>query len=141
MDSVLVYEMNKDLDLPNGAMALAPLAIINVAVGIACLANPKTCFGSCPTFYTEDGTVFNAKAEGFSNAIAPSLEYGDVDDLNTSTRAENFKLIMKNEAQETHCLKAVELWALPINKVENTLMTRTKCSTVVPNKFCPRRQK
>jgi hypothetical protein len=126
MDSVLVYEMNKDLDLPNGAMALVPLAIINVAVGIACLANPKACFGSCPTFYTEDGTVFNAKAEGFSNAIAPSLEYGDVDDLNTSTRAENFKVIMKNEAQETHCLKAVELWALPINKAEKALMTRTK---------------
>jgi len=126
MDSVLIYEMNNDLELPDGAMALVPLAILNVAVGIACLTNPKACFGSCPTFYTEDGTVFNAKAEGFSNAIAPSLEYGDVDDLKTSTRADNFKVIMKNEAQETHCLKAVELWALPIKDTEEALMTRAK---------------
>jgi len=126
MDSVLIYEMNQDLELADGLMALVPLAILNVAATIACIANPKACFGSCPTFYTEDGTVFTAKGEGFSNAIAPSLEYGDVDDLMTTTQSENFKLIMKNEAQETHCLKAVELWALPINKGQEALMTRDK---------------
>lgn len=126
MDSVLIYEMNEDLELADGIMALLPLAIVNVAVTLACITNPKACFGSCPTFYTEDGNVFEAKGEGFSNAIAPSLEYGDVDDLKTSTRSDNFKIIMKNEAQETHCLKAVELWALPISDNQNALMTRQK---------------
>ena len=126
MDSVLIYEMNEDLELADGMMALFPLAIVNVAVTLACITNPKACFGSCPTFYTEDGNVFEAKGEGFSNAISPSLEYGDVDDLNTSTRSDNFKIIMKNEAQETHCLKAVELWALPISDDQNALMTRNK---------------
>lgn len=126
MDSVLIYEMNEDLEMEDGLMALVPLAILNVTASIACLANPKACFGSCPTFYTEDGTVFAAKGEGFSNAIAPSLEYGDVDDLMTTTQSETFKIIMKNEAQETHCLKAVELWALPIDNDQEALMTRDK---------------
>tara|TARA_R110002050_G_scaffold144363_2_gene269897 strand:- start:16697 stop:18280 length:1584 start_codon:yes stop_codon:yes gene_type:complete len=126
MDSVLIYEMNEDLELADGVMALIPLAIVNVAVSLACITNPKACFGSCPTFYTEDGNVFEAKGEGFSNAIAPSLEYGDVDDLKTSTRSSNFKILMKNEAQETHCLKAVELWALPISNEQSALMTRDK---------------
>ncbi len=126
MDSVLIYEMNEDLELEDGLMALVPLAILNVTATVACIANPKACFGSCPTFYTEDGSVFKAKGEGFSNAIAPSLEYGDVDDLMTTTQSGNFKLTMKNEAQETHCLKAVELWALPIEDGEKALMTRDK---------------
>jgi hypothetical protein len=126
MDSVLIYEMNEDLELPDGAMALIPLAILNTTATILCLTQPKACFGSCPTFYSEDGSVFTAKGEGFSNAISPSLEYGDVDDLRTEASGESFNLIMKNEAQETHCLRSVQLWALPISQGEKAFMTRDK---------------
>jgi hypothetical protein len=59
MDSVLIYEMNEDLELPDGAMALIPLAILNTTATILCLTQPKACFGSCPTFYSEQkGKVF-----------------------------------------------------------------------------------
>lgn len=126
-DSVLIYEINEDLELRDGLMVLAPLAIVNVSVTLACLVNPKACFGSCPTFYSEEGLpVFGSRGEGFSNAIAPSLEYGDVDDLRLPLQNGDFNLIMKNEAQETHCLREVQLWAFPVASNEEVYMTREK---------------
>ena len=52
--------------------AMAVVTGLSVAVTVACVANPKACFGSCPTFYVpaEDGGELLA-AEGFSASIAP----------------------------------------------------------------------
>lgn len=54
------------------------------------------------------------QAEGFSDAIAPSLESSDVDALYRSTGAGgDFTLRMTNEAYETHVVKQADLLAVP----------------------------
>lgn len=47
-------------------------------VTVTCLADPKSCFGSCPTFYTIDDPD-RPIAEGFSSSFARVLEARDVD--------------------------------------------------------------
>lgn len=98
--------------------ALLPLAMANVVVSVFCLTNPKACFGSCPTFYAQGQDHWHqAGAEGFSNAILPSLEYGDIDALVTAPyRGAQYQLGLKNEAQESHCLRKVELWAVALDE-------------------------
>ncbi len=117
IDSVAIFETNKKLQNPElgRIAALTIMAGVDVAVGILCLNNPKACFGSCPTFYINENDNFHyADAEGFSNAIAPSMEYYDIDALNNKTTFKNsFTITMKNEALETHCLKNVKLLAFP----------------------------
>ena len=117
LDSVEIFETNK-LPRNNDQSRIAALTVLgglNTALGIYCLAVPKACFGSCPTFYLEDDVDFHyARAEGFSNAIAPGLEYTDIDALNIQApTAGNFPLIMKNEAYETHNLRSLKLLAVP----------------------------
>jgi hypothetical protein len=117
IDSVAIFETNKKIQ-PNeeGTIAaLAILAALDVGLGIYCATNPKACFGSCPTFYTNENSNFHyADAEGFSNAIAPSMEYFDIDALNNGHTSQNtFSITMKNEALETHCVKDVKLLAYP----------------------------
>jgi hypothetical protein len=96
---------------------LGALTVLNVIVGIICLSNPKACFGSCPTFYIDDNpnaNLFSSDAEGFSEAIAPFLEYSDLDALQyTIGGGQIAKLRMKNEAQETHVVNSVNLLAIP----------------------------
>jgi hypothetical protein len=102
------------------ATSLAIMGITGGAVlgtGIFCAANPKACFGSCPTFYVEmaDGTEgggerVELRAEGFSSAVAAALEERDVDHLAVvDPPAGPFHLYMANEALETHFLRSVEL--------------------------------
>ncbi len=57
---------------------------ISLAVTAYCIANPKACFGSCPTFYLEDEggrEPERPQAEGFSESIARVLEARDIDAL------------------------------------------------------------
>jgi hypothetical protein len=116
IDSIAIFETNRKLKNSEikGIGALTILTSINTAIGLYCLTNPKACFGSCPTFYVNDHDIIhNANAEGFSNAIAPSMAYADIDALNvTSNAGETFELFMKNEALETHCVENVELLAV-----------------------------
>lgn len=101
---------------PTRSVALAPLAIVGavslVTTGV-CVANPKACFGSCPTFYAEDdrgGRVL--MAEGFSESISPALEATDLDALfRARSRQRRFMLEMTNEAMETHVVRSVNLLA------------------------------
>jgi len=115
IDSVSVFESNEQIyGSESGRIAgLTILTGLDVVLSIYCFTNPKACYGSCPTFYRNpDLNVHYADAEGFSNAIAPSMEYTDVDALNYSTRGNSvFKLTMKNEALETHCVDEVNLLA------------------------------
>lgn len=139
IDSVAIFETNKKLD-NNEAPRIAAITIltsVDAAIGIMCLTNPKACFGSCPTFYINENDNFHyADAEGFSNAIAPSLEYADVDALNnTKTITSDFSLTMKNEALETHCLNEVKLLAYPRKKGERIHQTRTNDFYLCKNNY------
>ncbi|MHC1706648.1 MAG: hypothetical protein AB9842_03885 [Bacteroidales bacterium] len=97
---------------------LGIITIFDAVLTLYCLSNPKACFGSCPTFYyQEDQYVFSSNAEGFSSSITPSLEKGDIDALgNPEINSRDFRLLMKNEAQETHAVNQVELLAVPRSK-------------------------
>jgi hypothetical protein len=114
LDSLAICEANVLQTSP----AVAGLTILSVATAgmtAYCIADPKSCFGSCPTFYApgEDGAPL-LQAEGFSASVAPSLEAGDLDQL-TRCRAKGnrFELAMTNEALETHVVRYVELLTVP----------------------------
>jgi hypothetical protein len=99
---------------------LSILTGANLIIDVACIANPKACFGSCPTFYlNETDFLSEAKAEGFSSSISPSLEKKDLDALQYSTSSKEFFLTMKNEAFETHMLNELSIFAVPKKKNEN----------------------
>ena len=117
IDSVALFETNQKLKPSEvrGIGALTILAGVNTAIGLYCVSNPKACFGSCPTFYTNpQSNIHNADAEGFSNAISPSMAYTDIDDLSHETAVNDsvFDLFMKNEALETHCVKSLQILAI-----------------------------
>lgn len=127
IDSVAIFETNtkiKNAEAPFIA-GLSILAGLDVALGVICLTVPKACYGSCPTFYINEHDNFRyADAEGFSNAIAPSLEYADVDALNyTAFGNDSFCITMKNEALETHCIQDIQLLAFPIAPGEAVAQT------------------
>lgn len=113
IDSVIVFETNV-LQESSAVAALSIITGISAAVTIACLTNPKACFGSCPTFYASDGNRLILQAEGFSSSIAPSLEASDVDALfRAKSQGRKFILEMRNEALETHVVRYVDLLVLP----------------------------
>ena len=91
---------------------LATFTTLAGVVTLTCLADPKSCFGSCPTFYaTED--ALRPLAEGFSSSFARVLEERDLDQLGLRARPGPFSLLMRNEAQETHAVRHVRLLAVP----------------------------
>lgn len=112
IDQVALFETNVKETSP----AIASLAVITVLSGaltVACLSNPKACFGSCPTFYVFDGESDHLHAEGFSESIAPSLEATDIDALyraRPTSRA--LTLRMTNEALETHMVRRADVIAV-----------------------------
>lgn len=117
IDSVAIFETNRKLPSPESdrIIPLSIMAGLDVVIGILCITNPKACFGSCPTFYLDEQDNFHyADAEGFSNAISPSMEYGDIDALGSvAAVGDTFSISMKNEALETHCVNEVKLLAYP----------------------------
>ncbi len=139
IDSVSIFETNKKLINPESGRirALSILAGVDVAIGILCITNPKACFGSCPTFYQNEMDDFHfADAEGFSNAILPSMEYFDVDALNnTPLKDHHFSIAMKNEALETHCVNDVKLLAVPRQNGERVYQSSTNQFYVCKNNY------
>lgn len=128
IDSVAIFETNTKIVNPEAAR-IAPLAIIgavDVVLALYCMVNPKACFGSCPTFYiNENHNLHYSDAEGFTNAITPSMEYFDIDALsNKQLASDRFSITMKNEALETHCVKQVKLLAYPRRQGERVYQTR-----------------
>lgn len=113
IDSVALFETNVTRLSPAVA-ALAVVTAASVALTIVCIANPKACFGSCPTFYVPGNDRSVLAAEGFSASIAPSLEATDLDALYRARPAgRRFTLEMKNEALETHVVRSVDLLVAP----------------------------
>lgn len=112
IDSVSVFETNM-LHQSGSIIALSVITGVSVAITTACIANPKACFGSCPTFYVTDGHHMVLQAEGFSSSIAPSLEATDVDELyRAHPTGKTVNIEMTNEALETHVVRYVNLLAV-----------------------------
>ena len=98
---------------PNSGGLVAATVITGVFT-IVCIANPKACFGSCPTFYANNGHDYFLQAEGFSSSISPSLEETDIDALyNAKPMSEIFELQLRNEAYETQVIRKANILALP----------------------------
>ena len=113
IDSVALFETNVARPSPSVA-ALGVITGITAGIAVYCAANPKACFGSCPTFYVTDGTRDLLQAEGFSASVAPSLEARDVDALfRARPRGREVRIRMVNEAYETHIVRYANLLIVP----------------------------
>lgn len=113
IDSVAIFETNV-VRLSGEVGALSIVTGASVIMSIYCAANPKACFGSCPTFYVSDGETERLQAEGFSASIAPSLEASDIDGLyRARPTSPAFRVQMRNEALETHVVRYVDVLAAP----------------------------
>jgi hypothetical protein len=114
MGDIAMYETNTIVTSP-GVAAMAVITGLSLGVTAYCAANPKSCFGSCPTFYARadgDGRLV-LQAEGFSDSIAPALERNDVDALwQTTGHGGTTTIVMTNEAYETHVVKQVDVLAV-----------------------------
>jgi hypothetical protein len=98
----------------SGVPLMAVITGASLALTAVCLANPKACFGSCPTFYTRDETGWSLQAEGFSASVARAFESTDVDAMWTAKPSSRvFEVLMTNEALETHVVDSVRLVAAP----------------------------
>ena len=96
-----------------GAGVLAGLTVITGIFTAICIANPKACFGSCPTFYVYNGEDYIVQSEGFSSSICPALEEKDIDALyRIKPTSKDFTIQLKNEAYETHVIRSANLLAL-----------------------------
>lgn len=113
LDSVALFESNTNVaDGATAAMGVVTAASLGLTA--YCMANPKACFGSCPTFYMRDGEEDRLLAEGFSSSVLPSLEATDVDALPLGKPSSGtVDVVMKNEAFETHAVRSVHLLAVP----------------------------
>ncbi len=114
LDSIAIFESNVVQKSP--AMAgLTVLTVASVAMTLFCIANPKACFGSCPTFYARNEAGESMlMAEGFSASVAPALEDDDLDALlRTTATGSQFTLTMTNEALETHVVRHTDLLVAP----------------------------
>lgn len=113
IDSVALFETNVRKPSP-AIISMAVVTGASAVLTIICLSNPKTCFGSCPTFYWSDGKDTTLVAEGFSSSIAPSLERTDVDALpGAKPLSTTLSLHLTNEALETHVIRRALLLAAP----------------------------
>lgn len=109
IDSVAVFETNRVGTSP-AISALTIVTLGSVAMTIYCIANPKACFGSCPTFYVAGPDSTRPQAEGFSASVAPALEASDIDALyRVRPTQRRFEIEMRNEALETHVVRYADL--------------------------------
>jgi hypothetical protein len=112
LNDVVLAETNS-IKEGTGSSVLATMSVITGIVGIICITNPKACFGSCPTFYFNNGDNYIIQSEGFSASIAPALEDYDIDALYKSIPvSEQLELQLRNEAMETHVIRSADLLAL-----------------------------
>lgn len=94
---------------------MSALTIATLVGTVSCIANPKACWGSCPTFYVQDQKDWKLQAEGFSTSVARSLEAGDLDALPAARPNNGFVTIqMRNEALETHVLRSLKLVSVEV---------------------------
>jgi len=111
VSEVALFETNRPDKVSSfGDALLGVMTVVTGAVAAACVSSPKSCFGSCPTFYVEGGDEDRPAAEGFSASFARALEARDVDALPpVRGPARRFAVTMRNEALETHAVRRVRL--------------------------------
>jgi hypothetical protein len=120
---VALLETNRrDVVARFGFSGLVTYSALAGLTTLVCLADPKSCFGSCPTFYTVDDPD-RPVAEGFSASFARSLEARDVDDLGLTAGPGPVSLFMRNEALETHAVRRVRLLLTPAHDGATTLQS------------------
>ena len=116
LDEIAMLETNRVETIDQGSIQIGVMAAGTVAsLGFTafCITTPKACFGSCPTFFTNDGSGVSLQAEGFSASIARAYEATDVDAMWTAKAAPGpFDVLMTNDALETHAIDSVRLLAL-----------------------------
>jgi len=123
-DSVVLFETNVE-ESTGAATAITLMAGVTAAIAGICAVDPKTCFGSCPTFYApgDDGQM-RLEAEGFSSSVAPALEATDIDMLlHARPRGRELTLQVTNEALETHVIRHADLLVAPRPTGGRVLMT------------------
>lgn len=139
VDSVAVFETNVVRASPTVA-ALGIVTGVTAGVAVYCAANPKACFGSCPTFYVTNGSEEVLQAEGFSASIAPSLEATDLDALyRARPSGREVRIHMANEAYETHVVRHADLLAVPKAPGRRVLADATGRFWSVPSPVPPTR--
>jgi hypothetical protein len=94
-----------------GLVALGVISVASLGVTTYCAINPKSCFGSCPTFYVRDEHgEERLQAEGFSTSVARSLEADDVDLMPAAVARNGYiNVTVRNEAAETHYIRSLNL--------------------------------
>lgn len=114
LDSIVLLQASTaGTAYPGGLITTAVWGTIAGVVSLACLSDPKACFGSCPTFYVGNDSS-SIQAEGFSASPLRTLEARDLDHLYSSaSRPGPFTLRMRNEALETHAVRSVRLLIAP----------------------------
>ncbi|MDF1695319.1 MAG: hypothetical protein P1U56_05780 [Saprospiraceae bacterium] len=142
IDDIAIIETNDltPLQSKDGARvaALTILTGADVLIAAVCLANPKACFGSCPTFYVDENSSFHySNAEGFSSSTSPCFEEKDLDPLQYSTASSEFFLTMKNEALESHMVNELYIEAVPKNKDETVFVDQNNTYYTSSRKFNP----
>jgi len=113
LNEVALFETNV-LEASKAIAGMAYLTVPSALLSVYCLANPKACFGSCPTFYAWDGEQMALQAEGFSSSVSPVLEAQDIDALYLAKpQTHDFELRVTNEALETHVIRYANILAVP----------------------------
>jgi len=113
LSEVALFETNV-LESSKAVLAMTMLTVPSFLLTAYCIANPKACFGSCPTFYAWDGEKMIVQAEGFSSSVCPALEATDIDALyRTKPRNQDLKIRVTNEAFETHVIRFANILAVP----------------------------
>ncbi len=109
---VALFETNDTGNSINHGLVL--VSAITLGFTINCIINPKSCFGSCPTFYANGPDGQELMAEGFSRSISPQLEESDMDMLYNYVPQNNRapEITVTNEALETHYIRSIELAAV-----------------------------
>lgn len=107
LDSVVGMESYQTRVDRSKTVIVSTLLTAGSVIGGALLA--IAVFGSCPTVYSDDGTV--EEAELFSNSIAPLFEARDVDRLRAQPNSQGMlRLELRNEALETHYINHLQLF-------------------------------
>jgi hypothetical protein len=125
VDSIALLEANrKDTVSEFALFGLSAWTTLAGAVSALCVADPKSCFGSCPTFYLPSDPEGAPVAEGFSASFARVLEERDLDALGVALRGgDDFTLHMRNEAWETHAVRRIRIHAVPVPEGASVLQT------------------
>jgi hypothetical protein len=106
LDSVVGMESFRTRTNRTKSIVESSLATAGATIGGALLA--IAIFGSCPTVYSNDGTV--EEAELFSSSIVPLFEARDLDRLHAQPDANGtLELEVRNEAMETHYINHLQV--------------------------------